>query len=241
MKRYICVKKVLYERFMRDKSVIKRYTKTLHGFKYIVTYYGEFFTLDVVGIIKLFYFPENPSFFMYRDFIDVTNNSLYSLSSIVSGKIRNTGIILEGADGSGKTTLCKEFAKCGYLMEDRCVKSISKIMEADIPLDQRVDSVKQFLVTHPNNIVIFLNNTDDKEIMRRIYSREEVSKYDMQALKKRDLYHETFMKLQKYEINNIKEIDITNKSVKQIMTEIYAIYSNFKSKQQPVGPILEST
>jgi len=179
------------------------------------TYEEGFCIIETINNFKLFYFPDQPSFFMYRDFIDVTHNPIYRIKNIMNGSLHFTNIFFEGTDGVGKTTLSKNLAKVGIITEDRCVKYVSKVMDFSSPKDKRLDSIREFL-SDGNKKLVFIFFLDENKLRERINSREEISEYDKVAIEKQHLYLESYQIL-KDEFENISAIDATNLSENQMV------------------------
>lgn len=107
----------------------------------------------------------------------------------MSLKIDN--IILEGTDGVGKTATIKRLALDGIVCKDRSKDIISKNMLFDVSMEKRVKIYDEYLKSS-NDIVIFLINNDEDELMKRIYSREVISDFDLEAFKYNQLYVDTY-------------------------------------------------
>lgn len=122
--------------------------------------------------------------------------------------------ILEGTDGVGKTSTIKELLKEGIACDDRSRDIISKYMLFDVDMEVRAKKYEEFFKTS-NVKVIFMVNNNEKEIMRRIYSREKISEYDKKANEYNKLYLDTYNYMKKHNklYGKLFLIDCTNLSL----------------------------
>ena len=130
-------------------------------------------------------------------------------------------IILEGTDGVGKTSTIKELNKYNIICQDRSKDIISKYMMFDIDMNIRAKKYYEFLKKN-DCIVIFLINNNKEELMKRIYSREKISKFDLQAYEYNNLYKDTYLYMKKNKMLNNKlfMIDCTGLSLSKQVKEI---------------------
>lgn len=125
-------------------------------------------------------------------------------------------IILEGTDAVGKTTTIKELAKIGIYCQDRSKDVISKYMLFDYDLEYRANIYYNYLKNN-SNLIIFLVNNDKDELMRRVYSREKISDFDLEAYEYNKLYQDTYDYMLK---NNMLEdklflVDVTGMTINE--------------------------
>lgn len=125
-------------------------------------------------------------------------------------------IIIEGTDGVGKSTTIKRLAKNNIICQDRSRNVISKYMLFDISMENRVNKYFEYLKNN-NCLIIFLINNNKSELMRRIYSREKISDFDLQAYEYNLLYKETYeyMKKKNMLLNKLYMIDVTNLNIEE--------------------------
>lgn len=220
MKKYIIVKDLLLRKFLSDKILVKEIC--LNG--KIISIYDGFYiehfiqNNDTISIINV----ENEEIFIYNNMFDISNNDLYSEMSIKSGKIKKSGLILEGPDGVGKTTLARSFADEGFLVQDREINSITKMMHKEISERERINTIELFLKTHSERKVIFLF-LNESELLERINLRENINEYDMEAIQYLKIYREVFNFLGSKH-NNLFRIDCDNSTVDDIKAKILRVY-----------------
>ena len=125
-------------------------------------------------------------------------------------------IIIEGTDGVGKSTTIKRLAKNNIICQDRSRNVISKYMLFDISMENRVNKYFEYLKNN-DCLIIFLINNSKSELMRRIYSREKISDFDLQAYEYNLLYKETYeyMKKKNMLLNKLYMIDVTNLNIEE--------------------------
>lgn len=105
-------------------------------------------------------------------------------------------IILEGTDGVGKTATIKKLKEQGIVCQDRSKDIISKNMLFNVSMEERLKVYDEYL-KNTNDIVIFLINNDKDELMKRIYSREVISDFDLDAYEYNKLYLDTYKIMKK--------------------------------------------
>lgn len=221
---YITLKENLMQKFLSDKALLTNEPEVqivnVNGVrKKIETYlYNGFNIVNVNNIVCLINIPQDSDIFVYRDFIDVTQNSRFDINNILNGTVNLANLVIEGTDGVGKTTVAKALAMRGWLCEDRCVSVITKNMKPEISEDVRLNAVSSYLENNRMKKILFLHLSDENELLRRIYSRGEVTEYDRQAVIFQRLYIETYMKLKDY--TNLYLVDCSNKSISQMIEEI---------------------
>ena len=94
--------------------------------------------------------------------------------------------------------------KHGITCLDRNKETISKNMLFSIPMEKRADVFENYF-RNSNDIVIFLVNNNEDEMMRRVLSRDTVDSYDLETNKYNKLYVETY--------NYMKERDLLHKKL----------------------------
>ena len=94
-----------------------------------------------------------------------------------------TNIILEGNDDVCKTSTIKKLKEQGIEGKD----SISKCMLFTVSLEEGVNAYEKYFKETNDKIVFFVNN-DSEKLMKRIYSREVISNFDLEALQYNELY-----------------------------------------------------
>ena len=133
-------------------------------------------------------------------------------------------IIFEGGDYVLKTTQIKELNKLGYNnIQDRD-KRISSLMLKTNKEKYILNEINKLLDNEfKNNLVIFLINTDKKEINRRINLRKtKLDEWDKDALYYNNLYKIIGNKINR---NNFFIVDNTNKSQEETLNEIINIFN----------------
>lgn len=136
-------------------------------------------------------------------------------------------IIIEGTDGVGKSTTIEELKKYDIICQDRSRDIISKYMIFDIDMETRVNKYYEYLKNN-DCLIIFLINNDKEELMKRIYSREKISEFDLHAYEYNVLYKKTYeyMKEKNMLLNKLFIVDVTRlnldnqvKKVKKLIQE----------------------
>ena len=218
MKTYIALKDNLERIFLSDKVLIRKWIIKKGSKEVFVEKYKGFYSIKIPDIIRLFFISQNSTIKPHNDFIDVTGNKLYKISNILNGSLKKINIIIEGADGIGKSTLVNELAQQGYLSQDRAIHEVTQSMREYIPKEIRVENVRKYLAENKNRRLIILYLSDEEVLRERILNREEISEYDKKAIIYQRLYIDTYFALKDFE--NIFLIDVLGKSPKQIATEI---------------------
>lgn len=228
-KKYICMKKNLKDRFLSDKQLLDVQCdeyESEDSFNIKTEIWldpktgNTFFIQNVDGIIDLFLIPSSSNIFINKDFLDVTKNSLYEIDNILNNSIAVTNTYIEGADGTGKTTVVNGLASRGIITIDRCVEYVTKVMNQN---DRAliVNSVRSFLEKNPTSKMIFLYVSDKDEHYKRIYNREIVSEFDKTAFELQDKYLYAYEKLKDYK--NLYLVDTYNKTPEEVQKNCEAI------------------
>lgn len=137
-------------------------------------------------------------------------------------------LILEGTDGVGKTTTINELKKYNIICQDRSKEIISKYMMFDIDMEYRANKYHEFLKNN-NYIVIFLINNDKKALMKRIYSRNKISEFDLQAYEYNQLYNETYQYMKENNMleNKLFMIDCTGLDIDKQVEKVKKVIDNY--------------
>lgn len=218
MKKYIALKDNLGRIFLSNKIKIDSYKVKIRENIILVEIYEGFATVKINQIITIFYFFDETKERPFNDFIDITQNDLYSLKNILNGSLKNTNIVIEGADGVGKSTLVTELANNGYITQDRAVEEVTKKMKEEVSREYRVQSVKEYLQMNRDRKLIFLYLSNQEVLKKRIESRENISEYDKKALIFQKLYLDTYNELENFD--NIYIVDCLGKTPKDLSKEI---------------------
>lgn len=133
-------------------------------------------------------------------------------------------IILEGTDGVGKTATIKKLKEQGITCQDRSKDIISKYMLFTVSLEDRVKIYEEYL-KNTNDKIIFLINNDSDELMRRIYSRERISEFDLEAPQYNELYLNTYnyMKENNKLYGKLFLVDCTNLTLEEQVEKVKKI------------------
>ena len=113
-----------------------------------------------------------------KGLVDVTNINGYQNKEIYNGFIKKVGIIIEGTDAVGKSLTLKGLLKEGIVCKDRESKVISVNMLFEIPMEERAKKYEDFLINN-DDLLLFLINNDKEELLRRVYSRGNISDFDL--------------------------------------------------------------
>lgn len=130
-------------------------------------------------------------------------------------------IILEGTDAVGKTSTIEELKKYNIICEDRSKDIISKYMLFDYTLEFRANKYHEYL-KNTDCIIIFLINNDKEELLRRVYSREKISEFDLDTNKYNELYKETYNYMKKNNMleNKLFLVDVTNLTLEEQVNKV---------------------
>lgn len=136
-------------------------------------------------------------------------------------KNKKNNIILEGTDGVGKTVTIKKLKEQGIDCKDRSKDVISKYMLFTVPLEERVKIYEEYL-KKCDDIVIFLINNDNDELMKRIYSRDTISEFDLEAPQYNQLYLNTYnyMKANNKLYGKLFLVDCTNLTLEEQVEKV---------------------
>lgn len=218
MKKYVALKDNLGRIFLSDKIKIDSYKLKIGKNEILVENYNGFSTVTINGNITIFYFSDETEQRPFNDFINVTQNKLYLLENVLKGSLKQTNIVIEGADGVGKSTLVAELAYKGYITQDRAVNEVTRKMREEIPKEDRIQGVKEYLEMDKNRKLVFLYLSDENVLKQRIESRKNISEYDKKALIFQRLYLDTYNELKSF--SNIYIIDCLGKTPAELVKEI---------------------
>ena len=218
MKKYVALKDNLGRIFLSDKIKIDSYKLKIGKNEILVENYNGFSTVTINGNITIFYFSDETEQRPFNDFINVTQNKLYELENVLKGSLKQTNIVIEGADGLGKSTLVAELAYKGYITQDRAVNEVTRKMREEIPKEDRIQGVKEYLEMDKNRKLVFLYLFDENVLKQRIESRKNISEYDKKALIFQRLYLDTYNGLKSF--SNIYIIDCLGKTPAELVKEI---------------------
>ena len=126
-----------------------------------------------------------------KGLVDVTNINGYQNKEIYNGFIKKVGIIIEGTDAVGKSLTLKGLLKEGIVCKDRESKVISANMLFEIPMEERAKKYEDFLMNN-DDLLLFLINNDKEELLRRVYSRGNISDFDLDTYEYNKLYKKTY-------------------------------------------------
>ena len=126
-----------------------------------------------------------------KGLVDVTNINGYQNKEIYNGFIKKVGIIIEGTDAVGKSLTLKGLLKEGIVCKDRESKVISVNMLFEIPMEERAKKYEDFLMNN-DDLLLFLINNDKEELLRRVYSRGNISDFDLDTYEYNKLYKKTY-------------------------------------------------
>lgn len=216
MKKYVALKDNLGRIFLSDKIKIDSYKQRIGKNEILVENYKKFSTISINKTITIFFFSDEER--PFNDFINVTQNKLYLLENVLKGSLKQTNIVIEGADGVGKSTLVAELAYKGYITQDRAVNEVTRKMREEIPKEDRIQGVKEYLEMDKNRKLVFLYLSDENVLKQRIESRKDISEYDKKALIFQRLYLDTYNELKSF--SNIYIIDCLGKTPAELVKEI---------------------
>lgn len=222
METHIITKKNLLERYKREMIFIRNssmyFEHDKNVYKLPIIYYTEYVMIDVNGIVTLIKIPSGSNIYRHPDTIRIDDNVRYTIPNILDGYAINGNILLEGADGTGKTTISKELAYRGIITEDRDVPNISWMMEPQYTREERIKTIQRYIENNPQKTIVFFYNSNEKELLNRIESRGVRSEYDKFALYKQEKYLDTYETL-KF-LHNLILYDVNGKSIHSITNDI---------------------
>lgn len=130
-------------------------------------------------------------------------------------------IILEGTDGVGKTITIQKLKEQGIICQDRSRDIISKYMLFTFTMAERVKVYDEYL-KNTDDIVIFLINNDKDELMKRIYARDVISDFDLEAFEYNQLYVDTYNYMKEHNMLHGKLflVDCTNLTLEEQVEKV---------------------
>lgn len=212
--KYVCIRKDELIKLLKDYTLVDIKQKLN---KVIKTYTSKTNNLILENYKTNLILIKSISSIKSKSLIDVSNNNLYNENNLKN--IIVTNYVIEGTDGVGKTTTITGLINEGIVCSDRD-KEICKYMLFDIDMKTRCENYEKYL--NNNEIkVLFLVNNSKKELERRINQREKISEFDKQAYEYNELYKNTYIEMQKYNVKNkLKIVDCTNLSIEEQITKV---------------------
>lgn len=236
MSKYLTTKQVLIDRILHESIFVNQ----VFDYSFVDGRY-HYTVIDTYNTCKYFQLDNGLSFFeiahdspllMYNDLFDISFNERYTLENMYSGFVVNGDVIIEGTDGTGKSSISKILAlDYGILCEDRNVKGISKHISNDISMQIRMEIIAGFLESSIEKEIVILILSDLDELKKRIYARERVSEYDKMALESQKKYIIIFNELIK-KYSNVHLFDTFGKSIEE--TKDYVL-SLVKTKPKDIN------
>lgn len=200
MERYISLKDALDDRIAMEISIVGSSSKKICFGNYcdtLNTLLADNCLIHTLKNIKIYDVPKESTFKRYDDLIDVTGDSRFSFSGILSGKAKATNVIVEGADGTGKTTATRRIAlEEGLLCKDRDANNISRYVSSkEISFQEKVKRIYEFIDNNKDLDILFLVLSDTLEMQRRIFSRKRITHYDLMAIETQKTYIDIYKEL----------------------------------------------
>lgn len=218
MKAYIILKDGAESNFLLGKSILKKKYCFMNGKEVTLEEYDSFYSINVQGVIRLFYIFDDSNLGNDKNLLEVTGNSRYNVNNILQGSLRNTDIVIEGSDGVGKTTLVKALARNGVLTQDRAVEEVTRSMKTYLSKKERIQRVETYLRNNPSKKLVFLYLSNENVLYNRVFSREVVDEFDKEAIISQRLYIDTYNTLRNYP--NLFLIDCLDKTPEKIAYEV---------------------
>ena len=135
-------------------------------------------------------------------------------------------IIIEGTDAVGKTSVINALKE--YALKDRD-KNISKLMDFNISLIDRVNFLNKYL-NSINDYIIFLVNNDQAELERRINLRDVIDEFDKYTYLYNLLYLETYTYMKQNNLlqDKLYMVDCTNLSIDEEINSVKSLIKTLK-------------
>lgn len=215
MMRYLSLKDALDDRINSEINIFgcSSCEISFNGVEdYLKTYYANECTVYNLRGITLYDVRDDSPFIRYEDLIDVTNDERFTFDGILSNKAYDAKVIVEGADGTGKTTATRLIAiNDGAICRDRCARGISRVMSDDnLSLNDKTEKIYDFVIKNSDTDILFLYLSDTLEMQRRIFSRPRITDFDRKALKTQENYINVYNNLSF--LNNLYLYDVIGKS-----------------------------
>lgn len=133
-------------------------------------------------------------------------------------------IILEGTDGVGKTATIAKLREERIECQDRSKDIISKYMLFTVSMEERVKQYEEYLKKSDVKVIFLINNNDD-ELMKRIYSREVIGEFDLEAVEYNKLYLDTYEYMKKRNLlqDKLYLVDCTNLTLEEQVEKVKGV------------------
>lgn len=133
-------------------------------------------------------------------------------------------IILEGTDGVGKTATIAKLREEGIECQDRSKDIISKYMLFTVSMEERAKQYEEYLKKSDVKVIFLINNNDD-ELMKRIYSREVIGEFDLEAVEYNKLYLDTYEYMKKLNLlqDKLYLVDCTNLTLEEQVEKVKGV------------------
>lgn len=141
-------------------------------------------------------------------------------------------IVIEGANGVGKTTVAQKLRELGLDCLDGEKTTISPCMTPENAIIERANSWRNYLLNHPRDRLVILTMSDHVTLMQRIQERDgAIDKYNHEALMCDSLYNGTYNLITKHfpqsfddVLPRLQLLDVSQMSVNEVAS---AICDNF--------------
>ena len=133
-------------------------------------------------------------------------------------------IILEGTDGVGKTATIAKLREERIECQDRSKDIISKYMLFTVSMEERAKQYEEYLKKSDVKVIFLINNNDD-ELMKRIYSREVIGEFDLEAVEYNKLYLDTYEYMKKLNLlqDKLYLVDCTNLTLEEQVEKVKGV------------------
>ena len=133
-------------------------------------------------------------------------------------------IILEGTDGVGKTATIAKLREERIECQDRSKDIISKYMLFTVSMEERVKQYEEYLKRSDVKVIFLINNNND-ELMKRIYSREVIGEFDLEAVEYNKLYLDTYEYMKKRNLlqDKLYLVDCTNLTLEEQVEKVKGV------------------
>ncbi len=199
-----------------------------HGFIVKVTNYKKphkFLFVEVSGENVDKYIP-------VKGMIEVTHLDTFKNEKDMMNYITYSEIILEGTDAVGKSSTVELLLmRFGILARDRETSVITPNMLFSVPMEKRALLYLDYL-KKTKELIVFLVNNDEKELLRRVYSRKEILPYDLDAYKYNGLYKNTFEYMRNHNMldNKLFMVDCTGLDINEQVNEVRKLIKRIDRK-----------
>ena len=219
MERYLSLKDALDDRINNEIHLFGSSTSKVsynESYDTLKTYYADECTIYNLRGITLYDVRNDSPFIRYEDLINVTNDEKFTFNGILSNKAFDAKVIVEGADGTGKSTATRSLAiNNGIICKDRCARHISRCMSNDeLSLNDKTEKIYNFIKNNPDTDILFLYLSDIEEMQKRIFSRPRITDYDRKAIETQKNYLNVYKNLSF--LNNLYLYDVIDKSKDEV-------------------------